>query len=55
MENPDDVSFNSVDFAPRVNEFKDLTDFLIRYCVATLGLPQTMFFDESTSNRATMV
>ena len=55
MEDPEDLSFNSVDFAPKVTEFKDLTDFLIRYCVATLGLPQTMFFDESASNRATMI
>ena len=55
MEDPKDLSFNSVDFTPKVTEFKDLTDFLVRYCVATLGLPQTMFFDESTSNRATMI
>ena len=55
MEDPEEVSFNSVDFSPKVTEFKDLTDFLIRYCVATLGLPQTMFFDESASNRATMI
>ena len=55
MEDPDNLSFNSVDFSPKITEFKDLTDFLIRYCVATLGLPQTMFFDESTSNRSTMI
>ena len=55
MEDPANVSFNHADFTPRVNEFKDLVDFLIRYCVASMGLPQSMFFDESTSNRATML
>ena len=55
MEDPENLSFNSIDFSPKITEFKDLTDFLIRYCVATLGLPQTMFFDETTSTRATMI
>ena len=51
MENPEDMSFNTVDFTPKVNEFKDLTDFLIKYCVATLGLPNSIFID-SGSDRA---
>lgn len=55
MENPDDVKFQDVDFHPKVNEFKDLTEALIRYCVATTGMPHSMFYDESQSNRATMI
>ena len=55
MEDPANISFNTVDYAPKVTEFKDLTEFLIKYCVASLGLPHTMFFDEATSNRSTML
>lgn len=55
MEHPDDVKFQNVDFAPKVTEFKDLTEAMLRYCVACLGLPQSMFYDESQSNRATMI
>jgi hypothetical protein len=55
MENPDDVKFQDVDFHPKVTEFKDLTEALIRYCVASTGLPHSMFYDESQSNRATML
>ena len=55
MEDPKDISFNTVDYNPKVAEFKDLTEFLLRYSVATLGLPQSMFYDESQSNRATMI
>ena len=55
MEDPEDIDFHSVDFAPKVTEFKDLTEFLLKYSVASLGLPHTMFFDESASNRSTML
>lgn len=55
MEHPDDVKFQDVDFHPKVTEFKDLTEALIRYCVASTGLPHSMFYDESQSNRATMI
>ena len=55
MEDPDDVKAFTVDFNPKVNEFKDLTEMLLRYCVASTGLPHSMFYDESTSNRSTMI
>ena len=55
MENPDDIAFHNVDFNPKVNEFKELTEALIRYSVASTGLPQSMFYDESQSNRSTML
>ena len=50
LENPEDISFDSVDFSPKVDEFRDLTQFLIKYCMSTVGLPQS--FDESDSNRS---
>ena len=55
LEDPENWKSETVDFAPKVTEFKDLTEFLLRYSVASLGLPQSMFFDESQSNRATMI
>ena len=51
MENPEDLSFNTVDFAPKVNEFKNLAEFLITYCVSSLGLPNNISTD-SSSDRA---
>ena len=36
-------------------EFQKLVDFLNRYCVACNGMPQTLFFDETTSTRSTML
>ena len=55
MEDPANVGFNTIDFQPKVLEFKELVDFLIRYSVACIGMPQTMFFDEGNSTRDTML
>ena len=55
LEDPENYRVDTIDYNPKVTEFKDLTEFLLRYCVATLGLPQSMFYDESQSNRATMI
>ncbi len=55
MEHPDDVKFQNVDFAPKVKEFQDLTEAMLRYQVAVAGLPHSMFYDESASNRATLI
>lgn len=55
LEDPDNVKINTIDFQPKVAEFMKLVDFLARYNVASLGLPQTMFFDETTSTRSTML
>jgi hypothetical protein len=55
LEDPNDVKFQNVDFSPKVNEFVTLTEMLLKYCVATTGLPHSMFYDEAASNRATML
>ena len=55
LEHPDDVKFQNVDFNPKVKEFQDLTEAMLRYQVACAGLPHSMFYDESASNRATMI
>ena len=55
MEDPADVGHHQVDFSPKIKEFQELTESLIRYCVACFGLPHSMFYDESQSNRSTML
>lgn len=55
LEDPHDVSFNSIDFAPKVLEFVSMTESLLKYCVATTGMPHSMWYDEDSSNRATMI
>jgi len=55
MEDPENVKFESIDYNARVKEFSDLNEALLRYTVACAGLPQSMFYDESQSNRATMI
>lgn len=55
LEHPDDVKFQNVDFNPKVKEFQELTEAMLRYQVACLGLPHSMFYDEAQSNRATMI
>jgi len=55
LEDPDNVKFHNVDFTPKVNEFVQLTEAMLKYCVATTGLPHSMFYDEEASNRATMI
>ena len=52
MENPEDLSFNDIDYNPKIREFQELVQFLIKYCVASTGLPPSMEFDESDSNRS---
>lgn len=55
MEDPVNVKFEKVDYNAKVKEFSDLNEALLRYTVACAGLPQSMFYDESQSNRATMI
>lgn len=55
MERPEDVRVDNIDFAPKVKEFQELTEAMLRYQVACTGMPHSMFYDESQSNRATMI
>ena len=49
---PADVDVHQIDFTPKVEEFRKLLDSLHRLCVADVGMPQTLFFDETTSTRS---
>lgn len=55
LEDPQDTRVDNLDFNPKVSEFKDLTENEIKYCVACAGLPHSLFFDEASANRATMI
>lgn len=47
-----------VDYTSRMKYFKEfakLNESLIKYCVATTGMAHSMFYDESASNRATLI
>ena len=55
LEHPDDVKVFPIDFSPKVKEFQELTEAMLKYCIACLGLPHSMFYDEDSSNRATMI
>ncbi len=55
LEDPANISFHNVDFNPKINEFINMVETLIKYGVATTGLPHAMFYDEAAANRATMI
>lgn len=55
LESPEDVKVDTLEFNPKVNEFVNMNDSLIKYCIAVLGLPHSLFYDEDSSNRATML
>lgn len=55
MEDPEDVHYENVNYQPEVDKFVNMNESLIKYCAACLGMPHSMFYDESASNRATMI
>lgn len=55
LENPEDTKSEQIDFKGEFDGLVKMNDHLIKYAVATLGLPQSLFFDESSTNRSTML
>ncbi len=55
MKSPDKTRLDNVDYKPEVDSFINMNESLVKYCAATLGMPHAMFYDESASNRATMI
>ena len=55
MIDPQEVDYKDVNYNPQVDQFINMTESLIKYCAATLGIPHSQFYDESASNRATMI
>lgn len=55
LEDPADTRVDNIDFNPKVNDFVALTEMLIKYSIAATGLPHSAFYDEDSSNRATMI
>ena len=52
MEDPEDVAVENITFDAKFQELKDVAEFCIKTCIAKLGLPNSMFFDEASSNRS---
>jgi len=55
LKDPDLTRFDNIDYKPEVDSFINMNESLVRYSAATLGMPHAMFYDESASNRATMI
>ena len=55
LKDPDLTRFDNIDYKPEVDSFINMNESLIKYGAATLGMPHAMFYDESASNRATMI
>jgi len=55
LKDPNLTRFDNIDYKPEVDSFINMNESLVKYCAATLGMPHAMFYDESASNRATMI
>jgi len=55
LKDPKYTRFDAVNYEPAVDQFINMNESLVKYCAATLGMPHAMFYDESASNRATMI
>lgn len=55
IERPEDVVYHPVDYNPQVDQFVNMNESLIKYCVACLQLPHALFYDEASANRSTMI
>jgi len=55
MKDPNLTRFDNIDYKPEVDSFINMNESLVKYSAATLGMPHALFYDESASNRATMI
>ena len=55
LEDPEDVNSFDIKFEPKVTEFRELFESMIKLCISILGLPQVGFYDEAAANRSTLV
>jgi len=55
MKDPNLTRFDNIDYKPEVDSFINMNESLVKYAAATLGMPHALFYDESASNRATMI
>lgn len=55
MKDPNLTRFDNIDYKPEVDSFINMNESLTKYSAAVLGMPHALFYDESASNRATMI
>ena len=55
IKDPEETRYDNIDYKPEVDSFINMNESLVKYSAATLGMPHALFYDESASNRATMI
>ena len=55
MKDPNLTRYDNINYNPQVEPFIKMNESLVKYSAATLGMPHALFYDESASNRATMI
>ena len=55
IKDPDDVKLENIDYEPKIKDLRELFESQLKMAISALGLPQVAFYDESASNRSTMV
>ena len=55
IADPADTDVHTISFDPKIGEFQALFESMIKLCISIIGLPQVGFYDESATNRDTML
>lgn len=55
IKDPEETDVHEIKFEPKITEFRELFESMIKLCISILGLPQVGFYDEAAANRSTMV
>ena len=55
IKDPEDVKLENIDFEPKIKDLRELFESMLKLAISAMGLPQVAFYDESASNRSTMV
>jgi len=55
IKDPDDTTHYDIKFDPKITEFRELFESMVKLCISVMGLPQVGFYDEAAANRSTMI
>ena len=55
VKDPKEVDVHNINYQPKIEEFRNLFESLIKLCISVMGLPQVGFYDEAAANRDTMI
>ena len=54
LKDPSEVKVDTIRLDPKIEEFRNLMESLIKQCISIMGMPQVGFYDEAAANRDTM-